>query len=257
MKKGFLALLAGLAVLCLAVPDAAYAFGVEPSRIELSISPGKQKGATVSINNVRSPEAIHIRIYAQDIMFLPDGTNDFLEAGSTEWSCSRWIKAVPEEIDIPAGHTATIRVSVAVPEGAKGGYYSMLFFESGMVSPEGLGINFRIGALVDISVPNTEQQQAKLTNLAFDPSGEIAVDIFNEGNVLIRPKGKIRLLDARGKRVKQIEFNPNRLGILPKTLRKFSDRLENLPSRGKYTLKAEIDYGTKYLLVGELPIEID
>jgi len=235
----------------------ALAFGVEPSRIELSIAGGKQKGATVTISNLRSPEPLHIRIYAQDIMFLPDGTNDYLPVGSTDWSCSRWIKVVPEELDIPAGGTVNVRVSIAVPEEAKGGYYSMLFFETGGFSPEGLSINFRIGALVDISVLNTEVRQAKIENISFVKPDQFVVDVFNEGNVLVRPGGKIKILDARGKRIKQVSFNSSRVGVLPKTLRKFTVDLEQPLSRGKYTAKAEIDYGTKYLLVGELPIEVE
>jgi hypothetical protein len=84
------------------------------------------------------------------------------------------------------------------------------------------------------------------------------VSIFNEGNILIRPKGRIKILDARGKKkLKQIDFNQRELGVLPKTLRKFYVELKEPLASGKYVLKAEIDYGTKYLLVGELPIDIE
>jgi hypothetical protein len=234
-----------------------YAFGIEPARLGLSIPAGRQRGRTVTIDNSNSDSPLHIKIYVQDIIFLPDGTCDFPPAGSTEWSCTNWLKVTPEEIDIPAGKTQDVRVNVFVPADAQGGYYAMVFFESGPAYIEqGLGINFRLGALVEVIIPNTELFKAKLANISFLKPNNIQVGIFNEGNLLIRPKGKIKVLDSQGKKIRQLDFNTQRLGILPKTLRKFYLELDKPLAKGQYRLKAEVDYGTRYLLVGELPIEI-
>jgi len=232
------------------------AFSIEPSRIELDISAGKQKGKTVIIDNSKSDEPLHIKVYAQDIMYLPDGTNDFLAPGTTEWSCANWIKAIPEELDIPPGKTQAVRLSLAVPEQARGGYYAMVFFESGPTMVQGLGINFRIGALLDLTVSGTEYRKAELADISFIKPRKIEIDIFNEGNILMRPKGVIKILNAQGRKIKQFDFNPPRLGVLPKSLRKFYSELPEALAAGTYRIKAEIDYGTKYLLVAELPIEI-
>lgn len=234
-----------------------YAFSVEPARIELPIPQGRQKGKMVNIDNSKSDEPLHLKIYVQDVIFLPDGTNDFPPAGSTQWSCAHWLKVTPEEIDIPAGKIGGVRVNISVPSNARGGYYAMVFFESGPTYIErGLGINFRVGVLVDVTIPNTEVRKAKLANLSLLNSNKIEVGIFNEGNVLIRPKGKIKIMDSQGKKTRQLDFNRQRLGVLPKTLRKFYLELEKPLAKGQYRLKAEVDYGTRYLLVGELPIEV-
>lgn len=228
----------------------AFSFSVEPSRIELSIPPGKQRGKSVRINN-RSEKPIHIRTYTQDVIFLPDGTSDFPDPGSTAWSAAKWVKVVPAEFDLPPGGMQEARVTVQLPEQASGGYYAMVFFETlPSYAEKGLGINFRIGALTQVTVPDTEAYQAKLANLTVPSPSSAIVELFNEGNVLIRPKGKIKLLDAREKRVAQLEFNPQRLGVLPTSLRQFSVELPALPP-GTYRLRAEIDYGTRYLLIGE------
>ncbi len=242
----------------LAINQAVYAFSIDPARIELSISPGRQKGAMVTVDNSQSEEPLHIKVYVRDIMYLPSGDYDFPQAASTSWSCADWIKMVPEEIDILPKRKGSVRISVAVPADAKGGYYAVVFFESSpSYTAEGLGINFRIGALVDITVANTESKKAELTNISFIEPKNIEVDIFNQGNVLLRPRGKIKILDGQGKkRIRQLDFNPQAQSILPNTLRKFYIELDGPLSVGTYRVKAEIDYGTKYLLVGELPFDV-
>lgn len=246
-------------ILCfLVLRQEAYAFSVEPARIELSIAPGRQRGRTVTIDNSRSDESLHLKIYMQDVVFLPDGTNDFPAAGSTSWSCANWVTVIPEEIDVPAAKTRNVRINISVPLEAKGGYYGMLFFESSSAVIQGLGINFRIGGLVDVTVSGSEERMAKLANISFDNNKQgIGIDIFNEGNVLMRPKGRIKILDARGKKIRELQFNPEGWGVLPKSMRKFYTSLNQPLAKGEYRLRAEIDYGTKYLIVGELSITAD
>ena len=234
-----------------------FTFSVEPPRAELVIPPGKRRGKTVTINNTKADQPTHLVTYVTDVIFLPDGTHDFPPAGSTEWSAAKWVQVSPTELDVPAGKSAEVRISVAVPEGAQGGYYAMVFFESmPSYAQPGIGVNFRIGALVDVTIPGTAVYQAKLANLTLAPPYSIVVEIFNEGNVLIRPKGKLKIFDGAGRRVGQEDFNPDRLGVLPRTLRRLTQKLTTPLTPGTYRLRAEIDYGAKQIVLGELPVVV-
>ncbi len=234
----------------------AYAFSIEPGRVELVIPPGRQRGKTITVDNRDSDEPLHLRIYVTDVVFLPDGTNDFPEPGATAWSCAKWVRLTPDEIDVPAKKTQTMRINVTVPVGAQGGYYGMLFFESGTRNAQGLNINFRVGGLIDVSVPGTEQRSAKIAHIALPGPKQVEVGIFNESNVLIRPKGKIKIMDARGKKIKQLDFNPRGWGILPRSLRKLYTDMDQPLASGSYKVRIEVNYGTKYLLVGESPVQV-
>ena len=227
----------------------AFSFGVEPSRIELAVPAGKPRGRTVRVAN-RSDQPVHIRTYVTDVAFLPDGTSDFPEAGSTPWSCASWIRVVPQELDLAPGEGQDVRVSVAAPPESRGGHYAMVFFETlPSYAEPGLNVNFRIGAFTQVTITGTDTYAASLADLTAAPS-DIVVGVRNDGNALFRPRGRVKVFDARQAKVAQRDFNPERLGVLPGTVRAFHAPLDPLPAGG-YHVKVEIDYGTKYLLVGE------
>ena len=256
-SQGVTAWIVVLASLFLGVSEVAWAFGfsVDPARVEMAIPAGKRRGKTLTVKNSQS-DAIHLRVYATDVVYLPNGTHEFPPAGSTEWSCASWIQVTPTELDVPAQSSREVRVSVIAPSQVSGGHYAMLFFETGpSYQEQGIGVNFRIGALVEAVIPGTEQRQIKFTDLSFSPPSEIRFGLFNEGNVYVRPKGKVKIFDASNKPVHAINFNPNGLGVFPKTLRSLTLALEQPLAPGTYRLRAEVDYGLKALLIGELPIQ--
>ena len=250
--------LAGI-VMVLAATSAAWAFGfvVEPARVSVSVAAGKRRGQTLTVRNAKPDAAVHLTVYVRDVVFLPDGTHEFPPPASTDWSCANWVEVVPRELEIPANSSQDVRVSVTVPEGAAGGYYAMIFFETGpSYAEQSIGVNFRIGALVEAVVPGTEQYDAKLKDLAFKSPDGAVVALFNDGNLLIRPSGFVKVFDGAGKKVQQVQLNPNNLGILPKSLRTFSVKLEEPLPKGNYQLKAEVDYGARTLIVGERSFEV-
>ena len=246
----------GLSLLCAAPAVWAFSFSVEPARVELAVPAGKRRGKTVIVDNSKSDHPIHLKLYMQDVAYLPDGTNDFLPVGSTAWSCASWLQITPLELDIPAGKKADVRVSALAPADARGGHYAIIFFETGpSYTEKGIGVNFRIGALVEITVPQTEIYQAKLVNLTWAPQ-RATVSLFNQGNTLVRPRGRLKILNRAGRVVAQQPLNPSRLGVLPGTTRQFETPVQNALAPGAYRIRAEIDYETAQLLVGELAITV-
>ena len=248
-----------LLFLCaLPIPSAwAFGFSVEPTRAELSIPAGKRRGQTLTVRNAKPDEAIHLKIYARDVLYLPEGKIEFPPAGSTDWSCASWIQMVPEELDVPAGASRDVRISVIVPPDATGGRYAMVFFESGAsYATEGIGVNFRVGSLIETVVRGTERRQMQLKDVVVAAPSHGEVSLFNTGNILIRPSGQVKVFDAAGKKVVQVPFNPIMLGVFPKTLRKLTTKLDQPLPPGAYRFRVEVDYGAPTLLVGERAFEV-
>ena len=242
-------------VFALLVPEGvawAFGFSVEPTRAELSVPAGKRRGQTLTVRNAKPDEAIHLKIYARDVLYMPEGKIEFPPAGSTDWSCASWIQIAPAELDVPAGASRDVRISVTAPPDATGGRYAMVFFETGAsYAAEGIGVNFRVGALIETVIRGTEERQAQLKELVVTSPADVEVSLFNDGNILVRPTGQIKVFDAGGKKIAQTLFNPTMLGVFPQTLRKITTKLEPPLSPGPYRLRVEVDYGVPTLLVGE------
>jgi len=235
-------------------PHAAWAFGfsVEPARVQVSVPAGKRRGQTLTVRNARPDAAVHLAIYVRDIIHLPDGTHEYPPAGSTEWSCANWIRVAPSELEIPAGKSRDVRVSVTAPPDATGGRYAVVFFEaSPSYAEEGISVNFRVGAIVEAVIRGTERVATTLRDVAFVEPPAVRVDLFNEGNVLVRPKGVIRVFGADGRKIRQLAFNPSMVGLLPRTLRSLSTPFDEPLPPGSYRVRVEVDYGSSTLLVGE------
>ena len=264
-KKSLLISIVGLVVILFCDSASAFLFNIEPARVELAIKAGKGKNSVITIDNTNSKDPLHVKAYVQDIAYLPDGSNDFLPVGSTPWSCGEWITISPKELDIPAGGFGKVKINVKVPKGTKGGRYAIVFFETGPALQPGqqgvgFGINVRAGAPILVTVPKTGAYQAKLMDLDVkkdlkSQSYNAEIVFSNQSNVLVRPIGKLKILNAKNRRIKVQEMNKGLVGVLPMTSRKFSVKLEDLPA-GEYTLQTVIDYGGRDLLVGEVPFKV-
>lgn len=260
MRAVLLRTLFGVLCACLGLWSApavwAFGFSVDPARVQVTVPSGKRRGQTLTVSNQKDT-SVHLTVYVRDAIFLPDGTHEFPPPGSTDWSCAEWVQVIPKEFDVPAKSSQDVRVSVSVPEGATGGHYAMIFFESGpSYQEQGIGVNFRVGALVEAIVPGTEQYASSLKAFAFVPPNSFQTAIFNSGNALVRPAGFIKIFNVTGK-VQQALLNPNNVGILPNTLRSFMTELDSPLPPGNYQAKIEVDYGARTLLVGERAFRVE
>ncbi|MFA6079749.1 MAG: hypothetical protein WC779_08405 [Candidatus Omnitrophota bacterium] len=234
---------------------------IDPPRVELSIKPGEEKHGYIVISNLDTTgDAAHVRVYVQDLVYLPDGSNDFLPENSTPWSLSEWIKVGPTEFDIPPGKQEMVRFVMNVPQGATGGHYGVVFFETG-VSPSkskevGASVNIRLGTIVLVGVEGTQTFKAKLKGISVtgpddDGAFETSYTVFNEGNTLVRPKGTLKIIDAKKNQVDEIDVNKEKSGVLPQTSRRFSQKYTKTLPAGTYFAQVMLDYGGDVLLGGQ------
>lgn len=234
---------------------------IDPPRIEFSLKAGKTANSLVEVTNGEADVPLHMKVYIQDLIYLPDGTNDFVEPGTTPWSCAKWIKIRPVEFEIGPNQSQKVRFSIATPLGAKGGHYAIIFFEASPALIAGkrgasVDVSIRMGTIVMLTVPDTVFYKAKLTNFEVSDSDDkdfskIAVSVYNEGNALIRPIGKIKIEDESGNKIDEIDFNPKGGGVLPKTGREFAIKYKKPVSDGKYNAVITIDYGGEVLIGGQ------
>lgn len=264
-KKIVLAFLAFfIFILLSAIPAYALRFNIDSPKITAQINPGEKYVGYITVDSYGYDEDLSINVYAEDLIYLPDGTNDFLPRGSTTWSLANWIKLEPKQFLLKANSSTMVRFSITVPPEARGGRYGVVFFEVNMpASPDSYESqsksSVRIGSIIAVDVKGTEAYRAELTGLktSFTDEKKLVTScvIKNTSNVLIRPSGDFEILDKSGKVVARNNMNPDNGGILPSTSRTFEFKWEG-PSlkldKGKdYILQVTIDYGGKSLLGGQ------
>ncbi len=261
-------LLAGF-FLCSLVVNGAYALkvNIDPPRVELSIKPGEEKSGFVTVQNYDETGTVHMKAYVQDLVYLPDGSNDFLPVGSTPWSLGDNIKIGPTEFDIAPGKQEMVRYSITLPKDTKGGRYGVVFFEVTVPPAQfqqvGANVNVRLGSVMLITAENTDVLKAKLKVIAVAKPKEgkpltISCTVYNEGNVLARPVGTATIIDSKKVKVAEVPMNAEKGGVLPDTNRVYSAEYKDKPlTKGTYHVQVVLDYGGATLLGGQTKFEVD
>lgn len=238
---------------------------IDPPRAELILKPGEEKSGFVIIQNKDETGSLHIKAYVQDLVYLPDGSNDFLPVGSTPWSLKDYIKIGPTEFDILAGKQEMVRYVVSLPKGANGGYYGVIFFEATVPPSEflktGANINVRLGTIMLVTVENTGVVKVRMKAINVDTGGKeqdikISCTVFNEGNVIARPNGTVKFIDMNKSVVAEVPINKDKGGVLPNTARTYLTDYKEAIKKGAYYAQVVLDYGGASLLGGQTKFEV-
>lgn len=238
---------------------------IDPPRVELSVKPGEEKSGFVVVQNYDETGSVHMKAYVQDLVYLPDGSNDFLPTGSTPWSLGDFIKIGPTEFDIGPGKQETVRYVINLPKDVKGGRYGVIFFEVAVPPSDfkriGANVNVRLGTVLLVTAENTDVTKAKLKAIAVDlPKGEkpftVSCVVFNEGNVIARPSGTVKLIDSNKVTAAEIPMNKEKGGVLPQTARTYSSEYKEALKPGSYFAQVVLDYGGDAYLGGQKKFEV-
>ncbi|RKY32287.1 MAG: hypothetical protein DRP74_02945 [Candidatus Omnitrophota bacterium] len=223
---------------------------VQEGKVRLSIPPGASKSGSISVKNT-STEPVDIRVYLEDWRFVSsqDGSKEFKPPGTYPFSCAEWINFSPAEFNIPPFGKKEVRYMVEVPDGASGGHYAVMFFESFLSDNTdkeniGVGVALRMGSLFYVEPEGTIKREAVLSGLAVkreDSGFALTFNFENTGNTDIVTEGSFHIIDksgmvyARGE-LSQVYTFPGDKGVLQ------AQWQEPLPA-GKYDLVVTLDLG--------------
>jgi hypothetical protein len=230
---------------------------INKSKIRFSIAPGKAEYGEIIVEN-QSSEPRSMRVYLSDWDYLPpaDGTKEFLPISSTPLSCASWISFSPAEFTLGPFSKQKINYSVKVPQGASGGHYAALFFESIFSKAEsaneeemrvGINLAIRIATLFYVDVYGTVKRSASIDNLSFQRNSpaeatyKIGLDFVNNGNTDITTSATFHLMDEQGMVVTRGAFNDT--FTFPNASAKLSAAIKEVLPEGKYDAVFTIDLG--------------
>lgn len=257
----------GIAVVLFAflVAPSHASFVVSPMEHHLKVEPGRGERVTVVLRNTgQSP--LTIKLYLSDSRFAPGGEEEDLPAGTTFRSCARWMDLEDQLIELQPGETRPASFLMAVPDTARGSYWTKLFLEE-ISTPEPreqrvrgrsyqVFIKQRMGVRIFQEVPGTVKAEALVSLVRVDetPQGsrQILTRVVNSGNALLDCRGRVELRNSRGDVAETLTCGTEgTFWVFPGAYRDMT-----VTSRGDlppdtYTAVAIVDFGGDHLVAGE------
>ncbi|MEK7626171.1 MAG: hypothetical protein AAB423_02345 [Patescibacteria group bacterium] len=239
--------------------------GITPRR-DYVVKPGETIKDNLFIGNLSKDQNLKLSAKVVDFKAQDETGAPALElrekVDPTSWSIRPFV-SVPESVDIEAGKSIQLPISITIPpnQGA-GSYYSAIKYE--VTSSAGGSVNLLASSatLVFVKVPGETKQLLKLQQLgayvsknetqgsfkklfSSKPPKEFAFRLKNEGNIAEQPAGSAVIKNTFGKTVKQVDqINPHNSLILIGQTRKFITCIETEKTKIKDESGKEVDSET-------------
>lgn len=241
-------------------------FRISPTREILEIERGDSSTRDIVVRNVTGTTQT-ARAVVDDFGSSSDesGTPNLLIGEQAVENYAYSIKpfiAPLETLTLEPGEEREIPVTYSIPEDTPpGSYFGVVRFVSDSETEEiegqaGVTLNAAVGLVVLIDVPGETVDLLNLVEasvLKDGSSGSLfssapdtyAIRLQNEGNTFQAPFGRVAVTDWSGNVVHEYELNSAepRGNVLPDSIRRFENSLENIGSFGRYTVEGNISYG--------------
>lgn len=245
-------------------------FKVSPVRTEVTVDKGKSTTQKIYVTNVNSYPVTAKAIIndfeaSTDESGKPQIILDENKSASSN-SFKSLVTPIPD-ITLEPGKAVEIPVVITIPGDAQaGGYYGAVRFVSAETETPGqknVALSASVGSIFLVRVPGELTEQLQLVDFSAGKDGstsrfftngsklEVITRLKNTGNIHVAPFGRVQISDRSGKIVEEFEFNSEtpKANILPNSTRKFTDTLKKQNYLGKYTVIANLGYGTTGSLI--------
>jgi len=246
-------------------------FSVAPLRFEFELEKGHTGTASIRISN-NGEKPVSVKVYQNDFMVDPINQDIILPPGENKRGCAQWISISPSNLDLGPKEKKNVRLTLTVPEDARGTYWAFIFVEQSskptpvMKSKEGYDIKIHVkprwGVRIHENVPGTEDKKGRITDINVMPQTvesrmKVSVEFENTGNTLLRCNGRVEIRDAEGNDIETVQIGSNgRFSTYPDCKRLVSGILSKKLSPGDYIALAIVDYGGEELVAGEMEFEV-
>ena len=260
-----------LSPLAVALPVNAQATGgqgleISPPVIELSADPGQTITANIRVRNVTAATLI-TKGKADDFGAgtSEDGAPHILldETGATRYSLKYWISGVPD-LKLAPRELKTTTVTITIPKNAEpGGHFGVVRFTGVAPGVDGTGValSASVGSLILLKVSGAITDKMSLAEFSayqtntktkkdvtgsffeYGPVGFL-VRLKNEGSVHERPGGSIDVTDWMGHKVATVKVDEQGGSVLPDSIRRFTQTLNQKQLFGRYSAHLALSYAT-------------
>ncbi len=234
---------------------------ISPTRHELTVGQGNESSFKITLKNVSNGNVI-----------AKAAVNDFesdnltgepkINPDTTNRSDRSIFPFLFDVTDVPLSKDETKEVTVGIdvpPDTSPGGYYGIVRYQA--VPVDGTDgqvlLSASLGTIVLLTVPGEQTESLRIDTIAVKRNGQAggiffgsgprtaALQTKNTGTSFLQPFGKVSITKGK-KEVFSYEMNNTtpRGNVLPNSVRVFENGIEKVSSFGKYTITANIGFGT-------------
>jgi len=250
---------------------------LDPILVERTARPGDIISYILNIENEDDFNPLTLDVSVADITESDSGSYEIVEAGTTPYSVSRWLKTNVNRIVIPPKSLREVEVTLDVPRGVSGGLYGAVVLTpvTAQINEEGaLGVSefvFQMASFLEVVIAGTAIRQEAYT-AGFDVGlskdymflkGEVGDDalvfsssVLNEGNVHIVTSGTLQIKTLDNRTVARYPLGGGRGVILPgATVSLMTVMTRKLPP-GDYIARSVVEYGQRRPLISEVSFAV-
>ncbi|MEI6237900.1 MAG: hypothetical protein WCP03_04865 [Candidatus Saccharibacteria bacterium] len=242
-------------------------FKISPVRYEMVLDKGASEIVKLTIENpTASP--IEATVIINDFEANPNETGEpkiLLDPSTSVINNSfKTITSTPRAISLAPKGRVELPVTITIKnDSSAGGYYGAVRVVPNNPSEKNVSLAASVGTIFLVTVPGKLTEQLTLVQFSVAKNGSngrfflnsgdmsIVTRLNNTGNIHVKPFGKVQISDNSGKVLQEYEFNNTdpRANILPNSTRKFTDNLKSQKWLGKYTVTANLGYGSTGSLI--------
>ncbi len=267
MKKSLL--LTGVKIFAISVCLVAQDFEVAPIRMNFRSEPGETETRTFTIRNHGNRQET-IVLTNRDYVVHRHGEREILPSATTRHSISNWVTFNPSFVELQPNEEATVQVTFQAPVEDYASKWGIMSFASTIERTAysadknvqtGVFISGRVDAYITYTPPTKQEPNIVISNLREVTSEDhaqrtFAVNIDNLGDNLTRCE--IYLIASSLLTDEEKRFETVRVTAYPQSSRTIELELPDALQKGRYSLAAILDYGSKTYLKGtQITIDVD
>jgi len=227
----------------------AIGIGLQPSTVELAISPGQTYRQVVTVGNVHKAKTIKLNIGLADWTLDESGKLALSAPGEAERSAADWITFSPAIVTLGPETSEDIIIEMTVPYKMdyKGDHRFALLATTRLPALDergeksGVWNRFQLASLFYLTaMPSKSLPVITNTSIQSAADGILKMDIHNLGDAHARLQGNAIIKNADGKTLSKTPLNTV---VLDKGSREYLIQLNDVEdlSSGKYTIDFDIE----------------
>lgn len=226
---------------------------VSPAKIFFTANPGSSQTKQVHIRNKSKTEENFI-FNLNDWLTDENGEVKYFDPGTISRSCSDWLTISPPLVTLQPNESATINVTVLVPENDISTKWSVLFVQTAVeqTGPEAIdkqvNMGMKIAARIALPIfqsPNSNTlYKASLEGFEeniVDDQRKYTTKVINLGDKVLNCK--VFFTFSNLETAEEYTSEPQEFSLLPETTKDLQYTLDKKLPAGQYSVAAILDYG--------------